>query len=447
MKEVPVINLAEAASKVRDGYSLMVGGFGMTGNPVHLLHALAETDTKDLTYISNNVGEPGLGGGRLLRNGQIKKAIGSFFTSNPEVVTAFQNESIEIHLIPQGSFAEAIRAGGAGIGGFYTPTAIGTEIGDGPTKQIDGKMYLFVPAQRANVAFIRAWQADRAGNLIYRMTEQNFNKAMATAADIVIAEVQEIVPVGELDPNEIHTPGHLIDFLVRAQTTEEDLGSSSNLSSPNKIDKARTAIAQRAYRELKMGDLVNLGVGIPTLVADFIQKDDGIDLHSENGMIGVGPSPKDGSALHFPVNAGKLPVSSLPGSSYFDSADSFALIRGGHVDVAIMGALQVDENANLANWSVPGKRLLGMGGAMDLASGAKRLIITMAHTDQKGNSKIVSECTLPLTALASVDLLITDLAVFNFDQGQMTLLELMPGVGREEVKSKTTAHYLEKLTN
>lgn len=445
MKTVPQISAAQAAAMVKDGDILMVGGFGMTGNPVHLLYALAETPIKNLTYIANNVGEPGLGGGRLLRNGQIKKAIGSFFTSNPEAVAAAQSGAIDFQLIPQGSLAEAIRAGGAGIGGFYTPTAVGTAIAtDSDTKVIDGKAYVFVPALHANVAFIRAWTADTAGNLVYRMTEQNFNKAMANAADLVIAEVENIVPVGELDPNQIHTPGNYVDYLVQAHTTLEDLGTSASIEAGGKkISEERMNMARRALAELRPGNVVNLGIGIPTLVADLITPAHGIILHTENGMLGLGPAPKEGGAMEYPVNAGKIPVTALPGSSYFDSADSFAMIRGGHIDVALMGGLQVDENANLANWAVPGKPLLGVGGAMDLASGARRLIVTMSHTDPEGTPKIVPECTLPLTAREVVDLIITELAVFTFVAGQLTLLELMPGATLDEVRAKTGAKFVE----
>ena len=148
--------------------------------------------------------------------------------------------------------------------------------------------------------------------------------------------------------------------------------------------------------------------------------------------------------MDFPINAGKLPVTSLPGSSYFDSADSFAMIRGGHVDIAIMGALQVDESGNLANWAVPGKPLLGVGGAMDLATGAKRLIITMQHTGKDDAPKIVPKCTLPLTAYNAVDMLITDLAVFQFMNG-LTLIEIMPGSSLEEIRAKTTAQFQERI--
>lgn len=448
MKQVPQVSVQEAAALVKDGDVILGGGFGMTGNPVHLLHALAETSTKDLTFIANNVGEVNMGGGRLLNNGQLKKMIGSFFTSNPDAVKAAQEGKVEYQLLPQGTLAEAIRAGGAGIGGFYTPTSAGTLIAEGKdTRVIDGKTYVFEKGIRANVAFIRAWKADTAGNLTYRMTEQNFNTAMAMAADLVIVEAEHIVPVGEIDPNVIQTQGCFVDYLVQAHTSLEDLGSSASVkSSVKKTSEARTNMAKRALQELKKGDVVNLGIGIPTQVADYITPEDGIILHTENGMLGVGPAPTDGGgALDYPVNAGKVPVTALNGSSYFDSARSFAMIRGGHVDVAIMGGLQVDESANLANWAVPGKPLLGVGGAMDLASGAKRLIITLQHTDRKGRSKIVPSCTLPFTAMGAVDMVITDLAVFRYIDNKLTLIELMPGATLEEVREKTDAAFLEKL--
>jgi 3-oxoacid CoA-transferase len=447
MKQVPQITAREAAAKVHDGDVLLGGGFGMTGNPVHLLHALAETSTRNLTFIGNNVGEAGLGGGRLLLNGQLKKMIGSFFTSNPDAVKAAQSGQVEYELLPQGTLAEALRAGGAGIGGFYTPTSAGTLIAEGrPTMTLRGQEQVFVEGIRGNVAFIRAWKADTAGNLTYRLTEQNFNRAMATAADLVIAEVEEIVPIGSLDPNHIHTPGCFVDFLVQAKVTLADLGSSASIGTGRAPSPSRLHMAARAFKELRKGDVVNLGIGIPTLVADLIKPEDGIILHTENGMLGVGPAPADGGgALDYPVNAGKIPVTALPGSSYFDSADSFAMIRGGHVDVAIMGGLEVDSQANLANWAVPGKPLLGVGGAMDLASGARKLIITLTHADPDGTSKIVPACTLPMTAHRVVDMVITDLAVFEFQAGQLTLIELMPGATLEEVRAKTAASFVEKL--
>jgi 3-oxoacid CoA-transferase len=447
MKTVPQISAEKAAHFVQDGAALMAGGFGMTGNPVHLLHALAARPVKDLTLISNNVGEEGLGGGRLLANGQLKKVIGSFFTSNPAAVAAAQSGQLAIELMPQGTLAEAIRAGGAGLGGFYTRTGLGTVLAqNSETKVIGSVEYVFVAALRADVAFIRAYRADMAGNLVYRRTERNFNPVMATAADVVIAEVEEIVPVGALSPDEIVTPGSFVDCLVQAHTTLQELGSSATVESGGKqVGEARMNVARRALAELKKGDVVNIGVGIPTLVANLITPEHGIILHTENGMLGVGPAPGQGGAMDYPVNAGKQPVTALPGSSYFDSAVSFAMIRGGHVDVAIMGGLQVDEAANLANWAVPGKPLLGVGGAMDLASGAKRLIVTMTHTDDQGRPKIVPEITLPMTAQRAVNTLITDLAVFRFIEGRLTLTELMPGASLEQVRARTSAAFAEAL--
>jgi 3-oxoacid CoA-transferase len=448
MKTVPVITAHEAARLVKDGDALMTGGFGMTGNPVHLLHALAQTNTRNLTYIGNNVGEQGLGGGRLLRNGQIARAVGSYFTSNSEVVAAVQAGVIEATLIPQGSFAEAIRAGGAGIGGFFTPTAVDTPLAaTTDVREINGQSMVFIESLRANVAFVRAWRADTAGNLQYRMTEQNFNRAMATAADLVIAEVEEIVPVGSIAPSSVHTPGLYVDYLVNAHVTADDLGTSASVKAASqRVDDARLSMARRALLELHRGDVVNLGVGIPTLVADLITAADGIIMHTENGMLGVGPSPLDGGALEYPVNAGKIPVTALPGSSYFDSADSFAMIRGGHIDVAIMGGLEVDEHGNLANWAVPGKPLLGVGGAMDLARGARRLIVLMTHVGANGASKVVPRCMLPLTARGVVDVLITDLGVFRFENGELLLTELMPGATIESIRTNTTARFTERLS-
>ena len=443
MKTVPLISAAEAARKVNNGDVLVVGGFGMTGTPIHLLDAIAETEVRDLTMITNNIGEPGLGGGRMLRNGQISKVIGSYFTSNREAVEAYQSGQIDIELLPQGSMAEAIRAGGAGLGGFYTPASAGTPLAEGrDIRVIDGKEYVFQPALTADVALIRAWQADTAGNLVYRRTENNFNQAAATAGKLVIAEAESVVPVGELDPDHIHTPGCFVDYLVEAHTTLEELGSSASVAgSLKKVSEARMTMARAALAELSPGDVVNLGIGIPTLVADLITPEHGIIMHTENGMLGVGPEPESGGAMDYPVNAGKIPVTALPGSSYFDSASSFGMIRGGHVDVAIMGGLQVDESGNLANWAIPGKPLLGVGGAMDLASGVRKLIVTMTHTSRDGAAKIVPECTLPLTAAGAVSVIVTELAKFRFADGRLTLVEFMPGATLDDIRARTTARF------
>ena len=228
MLVTPQTSTDAAVALIRDGDTIVVGGFGMTGYPVHLVHALAQTTTRNLTYIGNNVGEPGLGGGRLIRNGQIRKAVGSFFTSNPEVVDAYHAGEIECEILPQGTLSEAIRAAGAGLGGFYTPTAAGTALaGCADIRQIDGTDMVFVRPLHADVALVRAWRADTAGNLQYRLTENNFNAAAATAAKLVLAEVEEIVPVGEIQPEQVHTPGCYVDYLVQASVTAAELGTSA----------------------------------------------------------------------------------------------------------------------------------------------------------------------------------------------------------------------------
>ena len=204
------------------------------------------------------------------------------------------------------------------------------------------------------------------------------------------------------------------------------------------IMDAQTIIAKRIARELKTGMLVNLGIGIPTKVANFIPHDVKIFFQSENGLIGTGPIPEEGMAHPLLTDAGGNPVTALPGASTFDSATSFGLIRGGHVDVTVLGALQVDGRGLLANWMIPGKMVPGMGGAMDLVTGAKRVIIAMQHT-AKGKPKIVEACTLPLTSARPIDMLVSEMAVIAFKDGKATLLETGPGVTVEQVVAATAA--------
>ncbi|HEY4276204.1 MAG TPA: 3-oxoacid CoA-transferase subunit B [Rhizomicrobium sp.] len=203
----------------------------------------------------------------------------------------------------------------------------------------------------------------------------------------------------------------------------------------------REEMAARAARELKDGFYVNLGIGIPTLVANYIPADMKVTLQSENGMLGIGPFPYAGEEDPDLINASKQTITALPSSSYFSSAESFAMIRGGHIDMAILGAMEVSEEGDIANWTVPGKLVKGMGGAMDLVAGVKRVVAVMEHTNKAGASKVLKTCTLPLTGSRCIAMVITDLCVFEIEAGQMRLSELAPGVTLDEIKAKTEAHF------
>jgi 3-oxoacid CoA-transferase B subunit len=210
---------------------------------------------------------------------------------------------------------------------------------------------------------------------------------------------------------------------------------------------AKATIAARAVRELRPGEVVNLGIGIPNLIPAFLPADAGVFLHSENGVLGVGPRPAGDELDPDLIDAAKQPVTALPGAAYFDSAASFAMIRGGHVDVAVLGALQVSASGDIANWAVPGRDVLGVGGAMDLVVGARRVVVTMTATSSAGEPKVVPECTYPLTARGAADVVVTELCVFRLGDGGLRLTELLDGATVDDVAAATTAPFSLDLDN
>ncbi len=451
----------EAVADVKDGDTLLVHSFGPPQAwPTDCLLALQERGVKDLTVVCNSTAAGPTSLQILAEKRQVRKLICTFAVL-PVGPTPFSEQiragEVELELTPQGTMVERVRAGGAGLAGFYTPVGVGTVVGEGKeVREFDGRPFLFERAIRADFALLAAQQADPVGNLTYRRGGRNFGPAFATGARTTIAEVRELVPLGAIDPEAVHTPGIFVDRMVKTTQRWDPAivrqivmmaGRTRSMEGQTAGEGGATGLppdlmAMRVAALLRPGEYVNLGIGLPTLVSNFIEGR-GLTLHSENGILGFGAFPPEGEEDIDLYNASGQLVTPVAGTAYFDSTVSFAMARTGRVSTVVLGGFQVAPNGDLANWNVPSTGVGGIGGAMDLAAGVAagggRLIVIMYHREKSGASKLVPALTYPATARGCVTDIVTDLAYVQVTPEGFLLREIAPGLTVDDVKAASGA--------
>ena len=453
MEKKQICTPAESVADVFDGAMICMGGFGPVKNrPITLNVALAErSELRDLTIVSN-----GFPHQPLAENHMVKKFIGAFGGSVYRRAAASEEQIRSGELIfepsPQGIFTERLRAGAAGIPAFFSPVGVDTVVADGKERRtIDGREYILETALRPDFGFVQAQKADEFGNLTGIGSTINFHPSMAAASKVTIAEVDEIVPVGSIAPEDVKIPGIFIDRIVlrdqellRSEEEQEQVRRQRRdvSAQEDRVGLTQDLMAMRVAQMLKPGQYVNLGMGIPTKVSNFIDRDSGIMMHAENGLVGYGPEPTEEEYRWYYYNAQGQPITMLPGSAIFDSLWAFTMARGGHLDVVVLGGLQVSVGGDLANWWAPYMAAGGMGGAMDLCTDVPELIVAMEHVTREGEPKILNKCTYPLTAAHCVTKIVTDLAVIDVTSGGLVLRELAPGITAEYVQERTEAELI-----
>jgi 3-oxoacid CoA-transferase len=468
----------EAVADIPDGATISVESWGIPACAQNLVAAVKKKGIKDLTLVTHNFIPIVLGEDETCFPSailpQLKKLItpvvGIQQLGAGTFVKEYVEKGLEVELSTHGTMAARLYAGAAKLGGFYNPVGVGTVIAEGKEiRVIDGKEYIFEKPINLDYAFVRAHKADRLGNLVFRGIFRGDQPLMAMNARVTIAEVDEIVEVGELDAEHIVVPGIFVDRVVKIpedgvgthkkqkaligrlgelEIARKMLFRSKCVDERPRVEQSkdgklkqrldRDTVAMRAAKELKAGDYANLGVGIPNLCALYVPE--GVIFHSESGAVAYGPLVQEDeiqrAEFHYVDSGGRF-FTLAPGTAFFDVMVSFLMIRGGRL-VSIMGALEVSEKGDLANWNTGGDALGGtIGGGMDLALGAKRMIITMDHTTKDGKPKIVKKCSYPLTAKECVDLIVTDLSVIEVTKKGLVLKEVAPGWTAKEIQSLT----------